>query len=42
MSMGTEKVTEKQFSGNCTKSSFIVLITGADGFIGKALCAEMV
>lgn len=40
--MGTEKITEKQFPRNCAKSSSIVLITGADGFIGKALCAEMV
>ncbi|MFO7667160.1 MAG: SDR family oxidoreductase [Desulfobacterales bacterium] len=42
MSIRIEKVNEKQFPENCTKSSFSVLITGADGFIGKALCAEMV
>jgi len=37
-----KEVTEKQFFWNCAKGSSCVLITGADGFIGKALCAEMV
>jgi len=43
MSLGIKKeFTEKQFSGNYAKSPFSVLITGADGFIGKSLCTEMV
>ncbi len=36
------EVAEKQYSGSCAKVSSRVLITGADGFVGKALCAEMV
>jgi UDP-glucose 4-epimerase len=43
MLLGSKKgVTEKQFPGSCAKDSSRVLITGADGFVGKALCAEMV
>lgn len=42
MSLGNKReVAEKQLSGNCAKVLSRVLITGADGFVGKALCAEM-